>query len=119
MTNYLERIGQVLAPSGHYSQETERRFLTGMKEMMVNGCLTCRHNTYCTLPYHGMPAEYDRQCAVYSMGDYGEVLTSIFQRHFPEHDWKMIFSGLDWTAYEHIFISAAIGVCTEGCNESC
>lgn len=118
MTDYLERIRRVLAPSGHFSRETEQRFLAGIQEIMANGCLSCMHNPYCTLPHHGMSANAERPCPAYIMGDDEELIIAMYEHHFPEYKWKEIFTEFDCEFQERAFCSFALEVCAGGGNES-
>ena len=118
MINYIERVGKVLAPNGQLSAESEQRLLAAVQELMDNGCLICRHNSNCSLPHHGLLTDSARPCTAYFLGDYEEFLTAMYQRHFPEHNWKEIFAGLDWESQKRAAFSAAIEAYAEVCNES-
>jgi Membrane carboxypeptidase (penicillin-binding protein) len=109
INDYRERWGRTLAPFGMLSQENKQRLSMGMQEMEANYCLSCIHNGFCSAP-----ADYDCPYFVFNFNpeDLEERFIALYQRHFPEHDWRAIFAGFDWKSFARAVLRE-VGGCHE------
>lgn len=76
-------------------EEFKIRLMAGIEEIMSNGCLICAHDKECNLPCHGKAA-CNKPCQHFVSIPYGDGMTLMFKRYFPEFDWDEKFKDVDW-----------------------